>query len=266
MNGSRESLFRVALLWLITLIILAALADAVPLPAPLNVDLSAMLKSPTISHPAGTDELGRDVLSRILHSARSTLVITAGASFFSILLGVSLGSLAGYLGGWTERAVGILIDLFWSVPFVIFVVLIVSIVGVTSWTLILTIGGINWVGAARVARAETARLREADFLLAAKAHGLWGPHLIVMEVLPNLCRTILTISAYAAMEVMTLETGLAFLGLSLPAPTPTWGGMLADGLSYFSSAWWIVITTAATVTATLGSLQLIARRLERAAS
>ena len=84
------------------------------------------------------------------------------------------------------------------------------------------------------------------------------------EILPNLWKTIFTLAAYGAIEVMTLETGLAFLGLSMPAPSPTWGGMLADGLSYFSSAWWIVLVTAGVITATLGSLQLLARGLEKA--
>ena len=254
----------VAILWLTTLVLLSSTANFLPLPKPLDLDLGKMLQGPTSADMAGTDELGRDVLSRVVYAARSTLLITAGATSLALFLGVILGGAAGYLGGWPDRLVLLLTDLFWSIPFVIFVVLIVAVTGVSKTSLILTIGGINWVSPARVIRAETSRLANVDFVIAARSHGYSESHVLVYEILPNLWKTIFTLAAYGAIEVMTLETGLAFLGLSMPAPSPTWGGMLADGLSYFSSAWWIVLVTAGVITATLGSLQLLARGLEKA--
>jgi ABC-type dipeptide/oligopeptide/nickel transport system permease subunit len=142
-------------------------------------------------------------------------------------------------------------------------VLIVGVVGVSKLTLIATIGVINWVGPARVIRAEVARLRDADFVTAARAHGYPRRVILANEILPNLRRSVYTLAAYGAIEVLTLETGLAFVGLSLPAPAPTWGGMLAGGLSYLSTAWWIVLSTSAMITATLASLQVAARQAER---
>jgi peptide/nickel transport system permease protein len=257
---------RAALVWLAMIVLLAGAARWLPLADPLALDLSATTASPSLAHPAGTDELGRDVLSRLLHAAGATLVIVAGATSLSLVIAVLLGTAAGFLGGWLDIAVRIAVDLLWSVPFVVFVVLIVGITGVTTISLIVTIGVLNWVGPARVIRAEVARVRDADFMVAARAHGYPRSVILARELLPNLRRSLLTLAAYGAIEVLTLETGLAFVGLSLPAPTPTWGGMLADGLGYFSTAWWIVIGTSAVITLTLASLQIVARYAERTAS
>jgi peptide/nickel transport system permease protein len=148
------------------------------------------------------------------------------------------------------------------VPFVVFIVLIVSVVGVSPISLVLSIGLLNWVNSARVFRALTASLRKRDFVRTARAYGYGRWQIAAYTVLPNLRSPLLALSAYAAVEVLTLETGLAFIGLSLPAPAPTWGGMLADGVSYFSAAWWIVAGTTIAVTFTLASFQALAHRFE----
>lgn len=259
----RKSAYIVALLWLGFAVVTACLASLLPVRSPTEIDLSAVLAKPNSFHWTGTDELGRNVLTRVVFAARTTLLITVGATVISTLLGVLLGMAAGFMGGWIDSAVNLVTDLFWAVPFVVFVILVVSITGVSVFSLILTIGGINWVSSARVVRAETARLRNSDFVLAGRSLGYPEHHLLLSEILPNMRKTVLTLGAYCAIEVMTLETGLAFLGLSIPAPAPTWGGMLSDGLAYFSSAWWVIATTALVVTLTLGSIQVIARGLEK---
>jgi peptide/nickel transport system permease protein len=258
MVGSRRTATRLAGLWLLALVLLASSIDWLPLPDPITPDLTSALSAPTPRHMAGTDELGRDVLSRILHAARATLVVVVGATSMSLLIALVLGGVAGYVGGFFDAVVRLAIDVLWSVPFVIFVVLIISIAGVSTLSLIVTIGLLNWVGAARIVRGETARLRDSEFIFAARAHGYSQTTILARELLPNLKRTVLTLAAYSAIEVLTLETGLAFLGLSLPAPKPTWGGMLADGLSYFSTAWWIVAAACVVITTTLASLQIVA--------
>jgi len=250
--------------WLGALVFLASGAAWLLLTDPLAVDLGQALRSPSWIHWVGSDELGRDVLSRLIHAARSTLLVTAGATALDILLAAIFGMLAAYRGGLADRVLSFAIDLFWSVPFVVFVVLIVSIVGVSVATLIVTIGAINWVTAARVIRAETARLRQQEFIRAAEAFGFSSGAILRQHLLPNLRATLLTLTAYSAIEVLTLETGLAFIGLSLPAPNPTWGGMLADGLNYFSSAWWLVACPAGAITLTLFCLLLLARHFEDA--
>jgi peptide/nickel transport system permease protein len=249
-------------LWIVSIVALATLAALLPLQNPLAIDLSRMLMPPSAHAWAGTDQLGRDVLSRLIFASRESLVVIAGAASLSILLGVMLGGTAGYLGGIADRMLGILIDVSWSVPFVVFIVLIVSIVGVSPLTLILSIGLLNWVSSARVFRALTASIRKQDFVRTARAYGYGRWQIAAYTVLPNLRSPLLALSAYAAVEVLTLETGLAFIGLGLPAPAPTWGSMLADGSSYFSAAWWLVAAAAIVVTATLASFQALARHFE----
>ena len=262
MIGARKIAFKGALIWLAAIVILATCIRWLPLPDPLAVDLSVTAAHPNLMHLAGTDELGRDVLSLLLPASAATLEIVAGATVLSLLIALLLGTTAGFIGGWVDVAVRISVDLLWSVPFVVFVVLIVGVLGVSKITLVVTIGVLNWVGPARVLRGEVSRLRHADFVVAARSRGYSWHTILFQEVLPNLRGTILTLAAYGAIEVLTLETGLAFVGLSLPAPAPTWGGMLADGLGYFSTAWWIVIGTSGMITATLASLQIAARSIE----
>ena len=251
------------LVWIASIAMLALLASLLPLRSPVAIDLSHMLVPPNAQSWAGTDQLGRDVLSRLIFSARESLLVVLGATSLSILLGTVLGCAAGYLGGIADRLLGILIDVSWSVPFIVFVVLIVSVTGVSPATLILSIGLLNWVTSARVFRAQAATIRRQDFVRTARAYGYGEWQIVFRTVLPNLRSTVLTLAAYGAVEVLTLETGLAFIGLSLPAPNPTWGGMLADGASYFAAAWWIVAGTTIAVTLTLASFQVIARRFER---
>jgi peptide/nickel transport system permease protein len=249
-------------LWLATLVVASLLLPWLPLQDPLTLDLGHALQGPSISHLTGTDALGRDILSRLLWASRPTLLVVAGATCLDLFLAAVLGTLAASRAGWLDRFVLLAIDLFWSIPFVVFVVLVVSVIGVSVLTLIATIAGINWVAATRIIRAEVLRLRSADFVRTARAFGFSKPAVLLFEVGPNLRSLLLNLAAYTAIEVLTLETGLAFLGLSLPAPAPTWGGLLAEGLNYFASAWWLAGSSAIVITLTLASLHLLARDIE----
>jgi peptide/nickel transport system permease protein len=253
-----------ALIWLAALSITAFSNALLPLPDPLEIDLAVALSPPTADHPMGTDELGRDLLARALEAAQATLIVTAAATLLNLTLGALLGIAAGFFGGWIDTFVMFVIDLFWSVPFVVFAVLIVSVTGASTLSLIVTIGLINWVTAARVVRAETSRLRDLDFVRTARAFGFSTRAVLLRDIVPNLLPTLAALAAFTAIEVLTLETGLAFLGLSLPAPSPTWGGLLAEGLDYLTSAWWIVTFTALLITTTLASLQILSRGMQSA--
>ncbi len=244
-----------ALLWLIMLTI-----GAISVPFwgdPLHLDLGIRLSPPGTAHLLGTDELGRDILIRLCYGARFTLLVTIGATSFSLILGFLLGSVAGWFGGILDMVINNLINLFWSVPFVVFAVLLIAIVGANATTLILSIGMINWVSSARVFRAETLRLRRSDFVTSARATGFGPMEIFFFQLLPNLKATWVGLLGYGAAETVTLESGLAFLGLSLPPPMATWGGMMADGLQLFSAAWWVAGMPAITVTITLVSFRIL---------
>jgi len=263
-SNSRRVLAILASGWVALLTLSSIFSTWLPLPDPLAVDLGRALSPPGMGHWMGTDELGRDLLVRLVTAARATLLITAGAAALNVALGALLGGAAGFFGGWLDDVLSFLVDLFWSVPFLVFVVLIISVTGVSPLSLILTIGLINWVTAARVVRAETARLRGLDFVRTAQAFGFSHAAVLTHEILPNLRSTLMALAAFSAIEVLTLETGLAFLGLSLPAPAPTWGGLLAEGLTYLSAAWWMAVFTAGLITLTLASLQVLSRGIDAA--
>lgn len=252
-----------ALAWILTLISLALLANWLPLADPISINLQQARVPPSHAAWFGTDELGRDVLSRWIFASRPTLLVTFGASALQLALGILLGTIAGYKGGMADRAISTLIDFFWSVPFVVFVILVVSIIGVTVPIMILSIAAINWVTSARIIRAEIATLKQREFVRTARAFGASERSIAFQYILPNLRFVLLTLAAYGAVEVLTLETGLAFLGLSMPAPRPTWGGLLSEGASYFTSAWWLVAVSAGAITLTLASFQSLAQGFER---
>jgi len=225
------------------------------------VDLASVLLPPGPAHWLGTDELGRDVLSRLLHAAQSSAVVVLGASTLDLLLATLLGVIAGWYGKWFAWLVQMLIDLLWAVPMVLLVVLALALVGVTPVSLLVSLAAVNWVTAARVILAEATSARRTDYVRAARAFGHSPVTILFRMVLPVIARLLPTLAAFTAMEILALETGLAFLGLSLPEPTPTWGGMLAQGASYWSSAWWIPISAATLMVLIVLSLRHLSSRL-----
>jgi peptide/nickel transport system permease protein len=230
---------------------------------PLTIDLERAFQAPSAHAWMGTDELGRDVFSRIVYGARSTLFIASIATLIALGIGCVGGIAGGYRGGALDAAVGILIDLFWAVPYVIFVILIVAAVGFSPLSLAVTIGLVNWVTVARAVRPAAAMIRHQPYVRTARALGLPRRTLITTVLLPNVRSVITAVAAYCAIEVMTLETGLSFLGLGVAPPLPTWGGMLAEGLAYYSSAAWVSLGVAAVITTTLAALQAIGAYFER---
>jgi peptide/nickel transport system permease protein len=248
---------RLAALWLVVLCLAAIFAGALD---PIGFDLASRLEGPSSVHWLGSDEVGRDLLARLAHGARYALLISGGATMFTVILGGILGIMSAWRRGWLERSVSLGIDFFWAVPVVVVVTLLIAALGVSAATLILAIGGINWVTSARIFRSETEVLRNADSLRTARAFGFRPWRLFTVHIVPQLRAVIFTVLGLCAVETLTLETGLAFLGLRLPPPIPTWGGMLADGTPYLASAKWLVAAPAIVIVLTLGSLRVLAAR------
>ena len=251
-----------ALLWLSALLLGGLLLPMVSRFDPLLIDLLNALSHPTLQHLAGTDELGRDVLIRTLAASETSLIIAVCTSVAAVSIGTTLGILAGFLGGVSGVAVSVATDFLWSVPCLVLVLLAVSVLGVSPLSLICTIAAINWVTSARIVRERVIAFRSEPFLRTARAYGFGNFNIVFRQVLPNLKSLVLVLLAYGAVEVIFLESGLAFLGLGLPLPRPTWGGMIAEGLAYFSSASWLVLVPSVTLVITLYSLQTIARSYE----
>jgi len=214
---------------------------------PLNQDLMANLLPPFWQesydplYVLGTDSLGRDLLSRVLHGARVALTVAVLAALFAAVLGTSLGLLAGYLGGWVDTIISRLVDIWMSFPAVLLSIVLVAALGTGLHSVIIAIGIIDWTRFCRVVRAETMLHREQDYVTAARALGVGDFSIIFKEILPNLIPVLLTLFFLEMGIAVVVEAILSFVGLSLSSDTPTWGGLIDEGRQYIHDAWWVVL-------------------------
>ena len=229
-------------------LLLAAMALAAPWLAPhdpLRQTLRARLVGPTWqaadgkAHVLGTDQLGRDVLSRVLWGARVSLLVGISAVIIGGVLGASLGILAGYRGGFTDSAIMTIADAQLAFPFILLAIGIIAVLGPSFPTLIAVIGLSGWVGYARVLRSQVLVLRSREFVDAIQALGGSALRVIARHILPNVLSSLVVVATLELARAIVLEATLSFLGLGIQPPTPSWGGMVQEGREYLDSAWWI---------------------------
>jgi len=193
------------------------------------------------AHPLGTDNLGRDVLARIVWGARVSAIVGISVVAIGGTIGVTAGLLAGYRRGWVDAVIARITDVQLAFPLVLLAVAIVAVVGPGLWTVIAAIGLTSWVQYVRVVRAETLSLREREFVLAANAAGATTTRVIGRHLLPNVASAAIVLGTFEIARAIVLESSLSFLGLGVPPTTPSWGGMLADGRQYLDTAWWTAL-------------------------
>jgi peptide/nickel transport system permease protein len=227
-------------------VVLAILAPQVAPYDPLEVDLKARLQPPnllsgggSISHPLGTDGIGRDMLSRLLYGARVSLLVGLGTVLIGGTLGSILGLLSGYRGGIVNNTIMGMADLQLSFPFLLLGILMMAIVGPGTGNVILVLALIVWVPFARIVCGQVLSLREKEFVLAAKAIGAGTARLLFRHLLPNTVSAITVIATLQLARAIVVESALSFLGLGVKPPEPSWGVMLADGRQYIGTAWWV---------------------------
>lgn len=191
------------------------------------------------THPLGTDHLGRDMLSRILFGARISLMIGAAATILAAGLGILLGILSGYFRGGIDSAIMRLVDVQMAFPSILLALAVMVMLGPGITNLVLVLGITSWILFSRIIRADVLSTKERDFMLAGRAVGASDSHLIQRYIFPNLVGTITILITLTLARTIISESSLSFLGLGIEPPTPSWGGMLAEGRSYLSTAWWI---------------------------
>jgi peptide/nickel transport system permease protein len=191
------------------------------------------------AHVLGTDHLGRDILARIVYGARPALMVGAAAVALSGVLGMVAGLLAGYFGGRIDDVLMRLADIQLAFPFILLAIAVIGVLGPSLTTIICVIGVSSWVVYARIVRGATLSLREREFVQAAQALGAGDGRILVRHILPNVFTPWLVVATLDMARVIVIESALSFLGLGVQPPTPTWGGMLADGRVYISTAWWL---------------------------
>jgi peptide/nickel transport system permease protein len=240
---------RTALFGLFVVVLVLLTAVAAPLISPfdpIEQDLGDLrLKAPGFRdtagrmHPLGTDHLGRDLLARVIHGARPALLVGFAAVLISGLIGMAAGLVAGYFGGRTDDVLMRLADIQLAFPFILLAIAVIGVLGPSLKTIIVVIGVSSWVVYARIVRGAVLTLREREFVQAALALGGGDGRVLLHHILPNAFTPWLVVATLDMARVIVIESALSFLGLGVQPPTPTWGGMLADGRVYISTAWWL---------------------------
>ena len=234
-----------ALAFVGALFVMAAAAPLIAPHDPVRQSLRMRLKPPTMegadgrAHPLGTDHLGRDVLSRVIYGSRVSLLIGFSAVGVGVLVGATLGIVAGYRSGWTDTVIMTVADAQLAFPFILLAIGIIAVLGPSFPTLVVVVGLSGWMTYARVLRAQVLVLRSREFVDA--IHGLGGSTLrvILRHILPNVLSSLVVIATLELARAIVLEATLSFLGLGIQPPTPSWGGMIHEGREYLDSAWWI---------------------------
>ena len=252
--------FRAQPLMVVGMVLLAAFVVAglaAPWIAPYNpasIDLEHRLESPSLHHWAGTDELGRDTFSRLIWGARLSLAVSVSVVTVSLMLGLTIGGLAGYHAGWIDTALTTFaMNTFLALPGILLAIAFAAFLGsgFTNLVLALAIGG--WAGYARLVRAQVMAVRSLDYVDAARALGAGGLRIFLRHILPNIVQPVLVQASIGMAGVILAEATLSFLGLGIPAPAPSWGGMLNDArLHLFDSPHLVLFPAAAVACSVLG--------------
>jgi peptide/nickel transport system permease protein len=192
-------------------------------------------------HPLGTDTLGRDVASRLLHGARVSLVVGFSAVLVAGVLGVTLGLLSGWYRGWLDDLLMRLGDVQLAFPVLVLAVAVLAVLGASLGNLIVVLGVTGWITYARIVRGEVLTLRERDFVAAARALGAHDWWILRRHLLPNVLPPITVVATFSVARTIIAEASLSFLGLGIPAPQPSWGAMLDEGRNYITTGWWLAL-------------------------
>jgi peptide/nickel transport system permease protein len=208
---------------------------------PNALDVPARLQGPSVAHLLGTDNLGRDVLSRVLYGGQIALAVALTAVGLSLVGGILLGLVAGYGPGWLDNILLLLFDSVRAFPVVMFALAVITVVGPSLQTVILVVVVTSVPQYARIIRTQTLSLRHTEFILAERSLGAGAPRVLLVHILPNVIGPLLILASMEIPVVITIEAGLSFLGLGVRPPTPSWGNILNDGYAFIRNTPWLVI-------------------------
>ncbi|MFZ3104260.1 MAG: ABC transporter permease [Smithella sp.] len=206
---------------------------------PGQIDLTNVLASPSFKHLFGTDQLGRDVLSRMIWGARISLKVGFVATGVAIIIGTILGALSGYYGGWVDSVIMRFVDIMLCFPTFFLILAVIAFLEPSIWNIMIIIGLTGWMGVTRLVRADFISLRERDFVKAARAIGAGDLRIIFLHILPNAMASILVAATLGIAGAILTESALSFLGIGVQPPTPSWGNILTAGKDNIDIAWWL---------------------------
>lgn len=228
----------------IIVVALLFVAIVAPLISPYNpddIDRRHVLDAPDVHHPLGTDDLGRDVLSRMIWGSRISLAVGFVAVGIATLIGMILGAFSGYYGGWVDRIIMRFIDIMLAIPTFFLILAVIAFVGSSIWNIMIVIGVTSWMGVARLVRAEFLSLKEREFVLAARAIGAGDMRIIFRHVMINSMAPVIVSAVLGVAGAVLVESALSFLGIGVQPPTPSWGNILTIGKDNMEIAWWLSV-------------------------
>ena len=232
----------VGLLIVVSFVVIAIFADFLAPYDPSKLDILNKLQGPSADHLFGTDQLGRDTLSRLIHGTQIALMVAGVSIGLAVLIGSILGAIAGYGPNWLDFVIMLLFDMVRSYPVIMFALAVVVLFGPSLFTIMAIIVATSFPTYGRLMRTQTQSLRQAEYILSARALGLGMPRILVRHVIPNTIGPILIVASMDVPFVIALEAGLSFLGLGVRPPTPSWGSILNDGYTYIRNSKWILIS------------------------
>ena len=232
----------VGLLIVISFLIIAIFADFLAPYDPSKIDILNKLQGPSADHLFGTDQLGRDTLSRLIYGTQIALMVAGVSIGLAVIIGSILGAIAGYGPNWIDFVIMLLFDMVRSYPVIMFALAVVVLFGPSLFTIMAIIVATSFPTYGRLMRTQTQSLRQAEYILSARALGIGMPRILLRHVLPNTIGPILIVASMDVPFVIALEAGLSFLGLGVRPPTPSWGSILNDGYTYIRNSKWILIS------------------------
>jgi len=243
---------------------IAIFAPFLSLYDPGKTDVSLKLKSPSFQHYLGTDQLGRDVFSRMLYGSQISLSVGFVAVGISILIGILVGAMAGYKGGWVDSLLMRFVDIMLSFPSFFLILTVVAILRPNIYNVMIVIGITSWEGTARFVRAEFLSLKERDYVQAARALGVKDRRIIFRHILPNALAPVFVTASLGVASAILIEAGLSFLGFGVQPPAPSWGNILTEGRTYIFDAWWLTVFPGLAILITVLSFNLFGEGLRDA--
>ena len=231
---------------------------------PGKTEVSMKLKAPSFEHFLGTDQLGRDVFSRMLFGSRISLSVGFVAVAISIFIGIFIGALAGFYGRWIDPLLMRFVDTMLCFPSFFLILTVVALLGPSIFNIMVVIGITSWMGTARFVRAEFLSLRERDFTQAARALGVKDSRIIFRHILPNALAPVFVSATLKVASAILVEAGLSFLGFGVQPPAPSWGNILTEGRTYIFDAWWLTVFPGLAILITVLSFNLLGEGLRDA--
>jgi oligopeptide transport system permease protein len=247
----RNKLAMGGLVVIIFLALLAIFADLLTPYPYTKTNFGRLNEPPSRDYPLGTDQIGRDLLSRMIYGARVSMLVGLGAQIIVVSIGVPIGALSGFVGGRTDLLLTRLIDVMYAFPRLLFVILVMSMLGAGLMNIFIAIGLTGWVGIARQTRAQVLAIKEKEFVDGARALGSGFARVLVRHVLPNALTPIVVAVTFGIPEAIFTEAALSFIGVGINPPTPSWGQMVGEGQQYLRSYWHLCVFPSIAIAVTM---------------